>query len=630
MSDKGAPASAPQKADAPKSPAGDRGIKGNIQPKAVEQSATARVKKGGGKPTGRRDISGPEKTRKDNMNNGQEAGSDATTNEGKKAQKGRDEMTSPASVYRRGSRYRPPGRFANKNLQRIREGHRHKSERNETSKDTGPKNEPVKHQANAREEATFEEDARATIAAAGPGGERGPSAAGDAQSEQDTDAQPSDTGIRNRRARKRERPDPTGGPADGDRGRRTRLSEGQRIERNTMAELNDGLGFAFGSARIERAQARRFDGYMRQTLEEAKRSGQEIVITASASRPGAEGANQALAAQRGENMKNFLIEEYGIPEDQITVRIIGEINEGIELPGSDDQDNAYHRFARIEVRSNPSESTSEGGDAKKTSASTGSREGSIPEIGLKSPPQDALGQRIAQKLLELAGETAVNIHNADAGKIGDYGNAFLGALAAVGGVLAMFDSDKDGFERVQGGITAVEGTSSAVEGVAEIAGAAETVALAGAVSTVFTTLGLVANAFYGLGIGTREAMEDAVNRRLPHGYATGLAARILGYKLSDVKSAFSYLEQSDHDGRPMQRMVRAVGMQAELDGLLKGYEAAGRMPPEQQTALRSYLLRNLRNNELIDLASARSTHGQLNAYSGPIYRLLTQRPKSGD
>lgn len=409
---------------------------------------------------------------------------------------------------------------------------------------------------------------------------------------------------------------------------RPRLSEEQKIERKSIALLEDGIGYRFGSAEIEQAQVQRFDEKMGSKIAEAKQTGSKITIISGSSRPGTEETNQKLAVQRGENLRELLIEKYGLRTDQIEIRPLGETSEGVELPGSDEQDSAYHRVARVEIHPRQSEHDLKSNETRQKSNSTISDAKSSDTDSGASVTQKSI-REITLEILKGTRETAVTIHNVDAGKIGVYSSSFLGTAAAISGAVDLFDSDKDGYERVQGGISAVEGLASAAEGAASLAGAAEAAALAGAVATIGTTFSLAANTFYGLGVGTKEAMEEAVDRNLPQGYATGMAARILGYKISDVKNAFNYLEQSDHDSRPVQRMVRAVGMQAEWHGILNGFEVAGQYGPQQQKALFNHIVNNLQTNELIDLSRATSAHSELTAFSGPIYRLVVNHKLPG-
>ncbi len=137
------------------------------------------------------------------------------------------------------------------------------------------------------------------------------------------------------------------------------LSKAEQAERRRVARLSDGIGFAHGSARLDKAAARRWLSSL--SWEERgvlRGSGGQITLIAGASGTGKPAINKRLAQQRAKAVAAFLKQELGA-RCEVRVELRCEAVTG--------KDNAKARSVRIRLDTTPEEAMRrfmEGGKAK--------------------------------------------------------------------------------------------------------------------------------------------------------------------------------------------------------------------------------------------------------------------------
>lgn len=123
-----------------------------------------------------------------------------------------------------------------------------------------------------------------------------------------------------------------------------KLSKAERAERERVARPDRGVGFAYGSAKLDRAAARAWFGQLsRDDRIALSMPGAIITVTGRASGTGSRAANERLANQRAEALRGFL-RQMGVKCD-IVLRT--------RLEASSKHDKAAARSATFKVTTSP-------------------------------------------------------------------------------------------------------------------------------------------------------------------------------------------------------------------------------------------------------------------------------------
>jgi outer membrane protein OmpA-like peptidoglycan-associated protein len=116
-----------------------------------------------------------------------------------------------------------------------------------------------------------------------------------------------------------------------------------KAARSRVAHPKDGLGFGFGSAKLDRAQLKKWlAANLAKDNHALLNPENEIVLIAGASSTGSKAANQRLAQQRAKAVASFLKSELGLHSARVRVEI------KLAAPGSAER--AEDRTVRIQTR----------------------------------------------------------------------------------------------------------------------------------------------------------------------------------------------------------------------------------------------------------------------------------------
>jgi outer membrane protein OmpA-like peptidoglycan-associated protein len=127
------------------------------------------------------------------------------------------------------------------------------------------------------------------------------------------------------------------------------LSKAEQAERRRVARLSDGIGFAHGSARLDKSAARRWlKSLSRGQRDVLRGSGGQITLIGGASGTGTPTINKRLAEQRAKAVASFLKQELGA-RCEIRVELRCESVTG--------KDNAKARSVQIRIDTTPEEAT---------------------------------------------------------------------------------------------------------------------------------------------------------------------------------------------------------------------------------------------------------------------------------
>ena len=159
----------------------------------------------------------------------------------------------------------------------------------------------------------------------------------------------------------RKAPEPTGGsdrpvgdealaPGSGARDRpEPYLSQGERTERAAVDRPRDGVGFGFGESQPAEGELDRwYNGLSPEQKRAVWSDDTKITITATASRPGSDSANQTLSEQRADAVAQALVSDYGIDSSRIVKEPLGE-QPAKDEGRPEDRDDRRDRVAVISI-----------------------------------------------------------------------------------------------------------------------------------------------------------------------------------------------------------------------------------------------------------------------------------------